>query len=190
MIKNKPYLIFLIGLILILSVSAIFYITIPSFDFPSGDYQVYKPENSLPELVKIGYSASNKYLLIQFTKYGIEYMALFVALYFLLSRSKRFEFNSMYVWLHFGLVILGFSALIYLNQYIVNPKSQSGYLVDIFIRGELTDAQKLDFNQSMLKYSSLKTYTSLLGITLCVLGALVFIIGLFRGWNNSSKQIS
>lgn len=189
MVKNKPYLIFLIGLVFILIVSTIFYLTIPAYDFPNGEYQVYKLGNSLPEQVKISSPASNRYLLIQFTKYGVEYMVLFIILYLLIGRSKRFEFNSMYVWLHFGLGILGFSALIYLNQYIVNPKSQSGYLVDTFISGELTDAQQLDFNQSMLKYSSLKTYTSLLGIILCSLGVLIFVIGLFRGWNKSAKQV-
>ena len=182
MIKAKPYLIFAIGLSAVVIVSTVYYFTLPRFEYYGGLQTVYKPGQALPETQVSDQSVSNIYLLLKFTRYAMIYWAAFIILYFIISKIKALKFNERYIWAHFILASVGFSMLVYLNQYVIELVPRSYYLSDIFV-GNFTKEQMLQSYQLMLWYSALQVPTSIIGISLCLLGVLIFVIGLFRTWH-------
>jgi hypothetical protein len=181
MIKSRPHLIFWMGLLITVVVTSLLYLFLPRYDYYSGAYSIYKPQNALPETHHFHQTVSNIYLLLRFTKYAIIYWLTFGSLYLIAGKINKIKISQYYIWVHAVCTFFGFSLLIYFNRFIVSPKSQSQYLSDIFIGKEVTESQTLAMNQLMLWYDSINIATSLIGILFCVIGVLVFFVGLIRG---------
>jgi hypothetical protein len=186
MAKTKPYLIFVIGLLLVVVLSTVYYFTLPRFEYYGGVHAVYKPGKSLPETQINDLSVSNMYLLLKFTRFAIIYWAVFVIVYLIITTVKTLKFKERYVWAHFILASMGFSILLYLNPYVIKFVPQTSYMTDVFI-AEFTKGQLLQSYQLMLWYSSVQVPTSIIGISMCLLSVLIFIIGLFRAWYTRSS---
>jgi len=188
--KIPPHYLFILGSILLFIITTAYYFAIPRFEYFGKGYSIYRPGASLPETLPNDYAVSNVYLLLKLAKYLASYMGASVVLYLIASKIKRLKFSQIYVRLHLILATLAFILLIYLNPYLIIPQNISGYLSDVYIGVEFAENQMLQINQFTLWYSALHTTTSIIGIAMCVLGSIVFFVGIFRGWNSGANVVS
>ena len=185
--KIPPHYLFILGSILLLIITTVYYFAIPRFEYFGKGYSIYSPGASLPERLPNEYAVSNVYLLLKYAKYLVVYMGAFVVLYLIAGKIERLKFAQIYVRLHLIFATLAFILLIYLNPYLIIPQNISGYLSDVYIGVEFAENQMLEINQFVLWYSSLQTASSIIGIVMCLLGSVVFFVGIFRGWNKGAS---
>lgn len=181
MIKRKPHVLFTIALAVLSILTTVYYFSVPRFEYFGEGQWIHEQGDSLPKMGGSKQTVSNVYLLLKFTRYTVVGWIVFIVLYFIASEVRRLKFNEKYIWCHLVLVTIGFVLLTYLNPYIFSPQCASVYLSDVFIGGDLSNAQILQGNQLMLWHSSLETPTSITGIVLSMLGVVMFFVGLFRG---------
>lgn len=186
--KLSPPYVFIIGSMVLIIATTMYYLLIPRFEYFSGGYTIYKPGSALPEQLPQEYAVSNRYLIFKFGQYLTTYLAAFVVAYMICSKLERVKITRRYVWLHLILTTLAFILLIFVNPYIILPQNVSGYLSDVYIGGVVNEDTILQGNELILWYSSLRTPTSLIGIILCVIGVAVFFAGSFRGWNRAAND--
>jgi hypothetical protein len=179
--KLSPPYVFIIGSIVLLIVTSLYYFFIPRFEYFGEGYSIYRPNSSLPDPLPERYAVSNIYLVFTYGEYLIMYLGGFVLVYFICSKIKRLNISRRFVWMHLILTSLAFILLIYINPYIVLNQPISSYLSDVYIGGDLNSNEMMQGNKLILWYSSLQTPTSVIGILLCVIGVGVFAIGTFRG---------
>jgi len=180
--------IFVLGSLLLLSITALYYALIPTYEYFGKGWSVYPSGETLPEHLNGDYVVSNIYLLNRLTIYFIEYLVLFVLLYLILTKFRRIEISKTYVWWHLILVSLGSLLLIFLNPYIAVSGNYSLNIADIFFIDELTENQILHANELTLSYSAIGIKTSIVGILLFVASAVVFVFGTFRAWNTGANK--
>jgi hypothetical protein len=179
--KLSPPYVFIIGSIVLLVATSLYYFFIPRFEYFGEGYSIYRPNNSLPDPLPEKYAVSNVYLIFRYGEYLIMYLAAFVLVYFICSKIKQLDISRRFVWMHLILTSVAFILLIYINPYIILNQNISGYLSDVYIGADVSNNEMIEGNKLILWYSSLQTPTSMIGILLCVIGVGVFAIGTFRG---------
>lgn len=181
--------IFVLGSLLLLSITLLYYAFIPTYEYFGKGWSAYPPGETLPEHLNGDYAVSNMYLLNRLTIYFIGYLVLFVLLYFILRKFRRIEISKTYVWWHLMLISLGSLLLIFLNPYITLSENYSLSIADIFFVAELTENKILHANELMLWYSAVGIKTSIIGILLFLASVVVFAFGLFRAWNTGANTM-
>ena len=176
--KISPLYIFIIGSIVIVLTTTLYYLLVPRFEYFAGSYTIYKPGSSVPDLLPKMYTVSNVYLVIKYGEYLMMYLGAFVLVYFIFSRVRRYETPARYVRLHLLLTMIAFFLLIYVNPYIILPQVIAGYQADVYVSGDVGESM-LQGNKLILWYSSLRTPTTVAGILLCLIGVMIFLRGTF-----------
>jgi hypothetical protein len=179
--KLSPPYVFIIGSIVLLITTSLYYFFVPRFEYFGEGYTIYRPNNALPDPLPEEYAVPNVYLIFKYGEYLIMYLAAFVLVYFICSRVERLDISRKFVWMHLILTSIAFIFLIYINPYIILHQHISGYLSDVYIGADLSKNDMIQGNKLILWYSSLQTPTSVIGILLCMIGVVVFTIGTFRG---------
>lgn len=179
--KLSPPYVFIVGSVVLLISTSLYYVLVPRFNYFDGGYTIYQPGSASPEVLRGNYSVPNVYLIFKYGEYLIMYLAGFVLVYFICSKIVRLKLSKNYVWMHLILMSIAFILLIYANPYIILPQNISGYLSDIYINGNYNEDRVLEGNKLILWYSSLRTPTSVIGIGLCFVGMMVFAVGAVRG---------
>jgi hypothetical protein len=178
--KLSPPYVFLIGSIVLLIATFLYYSFVPRFEYFKGGYTIYKPNSSMPDLLGEEYPVLNIYLIFRYGEYLSMYLAAFVIAYFVCSKVQRLDISKKVVWAHLILTSIAFILLIFLNPYIIQPQRAYGYLNDVYIGAAVSKNFIFEGNKLILWYNSLQTPTSAIGILLCGIGAAVFAIGMFR----------
>ncbi len=185
-IKNRSNLVFVIGLLATVTISAILYFTIPQYEYYGGSWAIYKPGKPEADHFQNTETASNTYLLFRLTKTAIIYWFVFGLIYFVLSKVERFALNPWYVWIHGGLAFVGFTLLIFLNELVITPADRGYYLSDVYVSNKATSLPMKVAYQQILWNDAIALSTSIIGIVFCVVGGLVFLIAVVRGFRNKS----
>lgn len=187
--KSRTYIFFIIGLGYTLILSIIYFFFLPDYEFyKEKGWVYYGPTNKLDELVKNVSLPTNISLLIKYTKYSIIYWISFSVIYFILERIRNQNKWCIYGIIHFILSIIGITILIYLNIFLIDPfAAASKHFVSIVFISEITKDNIFEVYDSMLWYYSNKIFTSKLGISLCLIGVVIFIIGLIRELKTSAR---
>lgn len=181
--------IFVIGCLLLLVITGVYYSVIPRYEYFGKGWSVYPPGESLPEHLNGDYGVSNIYLLNRLAVYFVEYLVLFSLLYLILMKFRRIEISRTYVWWHLILISIGSLLLIFLNPYITLFGNYSLSIGDIFFMDALTENQILRGNELMLWYSAIGIKTSIIGILLFLASLVVFGFGIVRAWNTGANTM-
>ncbi|MCE2996230.1 MAG: hypothetical protein ACK5RG_04555 [Cyclobacteriaceae bacterium] len=185
-IKSRFNLVFLTGLLVTSTITGILYFTIPQHEYYGGSWAIYKPGKAEAEQFYNKDTASNVCLLFQLTKFAIIYWMAFGLMYFALSKAKRFSLNPWYVWLHGGLALVGFTLLIFLNELVISPTDRPHHLSDVYLSNEATGLPMKVAYQQILWNDAITLSTSIYGIAFCVIGSLVFLVAVARGFRKKS----
>jgi hypothetical protein len=178
---DKPYRLFIIGLILTTTATLLLYKFIPTYNLLGGQWSVYLPGEATPHAAK-KMSYTNTDILIRLAICNLVYWSVFILTYAGLRHLTRIRFQSRYLKIHFTLSLLAFVFVICLNNKVTFASTyfNSGPS-DIYISGELSKFDMSQINSESQFRTSLTSTTSLIGIGCLVLGIGLFLVNINKG---------
>jgi len=181
-ITERPYRLFIVGLLTTTSLTLLLYKFIPTYNLLGGQWTIYNPGQTNPELVTNVESYTNIDILLKLGIYNLVYWSIFILIYTALPHLTRIRFQSTYVKFHFATSILAFVFIICLNSKVTFA---STYLnsgpSDIYISADLSKYDISQFNREFQFRSSLISTTSLIGIAFLIFGTGLFFANVNKG---------
>src|SRR5688500_5087508 len=113
--KLSPAYVFIVGSMVLLITTLLYYFLIPRFEYFGEGYTIYTPNNALPDPLSEEYAVSNVYLIFRYGEYLIAYLFAFVLVYLICSKVERLDMSRKFVWIHLILTSIASILLIYIN---------------------------------------------------------------------------
>ena len=181
-ITDRPYRLFIIGLLTTTTLTLLLYKFIPTYNLLGEQWTIYTPGQTTPELVTNVKSYTNIDILLKLGICNFVYWSIFSLIYTALPHLTRIRFQSTYLKFHFASSILAFVFIICLNNKVTFA---STYLnsgpSDIYISADLSKYDISQFSRAFQFRSSLISTTSLIGIAFLVFGTGLFFANINKG---------
>ncbi|NBW36849.1 MAG: hypothetical protein EBR30_17845 [Cytophagia bacterium] len=176
---NKPYSLFILGLVLTTIATLILYKIIPTYNLLGGQWLIYPQGETSPKTLVDEISYTNTKFLIRLGIYNSVYWLFFLLVYIGLQYFAKIRVQMRYIKVHFILSLLAFLFIICLNDKITFASTYFNTgASDIYISSDLPEIDMAQMSSDIQFMSSLTSSTSLIGMALLVSGIGIFFVGL------------
>lgn len=179
---DRPYRLFIIGLLTSVAATVLLYVFIPTHNLLGGQWSVYLPGKALPQPATDMMIYTNVDILVRLGVYNMVYWAFISLAYAGLHHLTRIRFQNIGLKIHFALSLLAFVFVICLNNKVTFASTYfDSEPSDIYVSGDLSKVDISLINREIQFRASLTNLTTLIGIGFLGLGSVIFLFGILKG---------
>lgn len=186
-ITDRPYRLFIIGLILTATATVLLYELLPNYNLLGGQWTIYLPGHATPQVFTDKESYNNTDILLELGVYNLAYWSICILIYTALTHITRIRFYRRHINFHFALSVLAFVFIICFNDRITFADIFRPEPSAIYISAEAIKFDFSQFDRELLFKGALTKPTSLIGIALLTFGNGLFLMNINKGLKRNEE---